>query len=97
MQIDPQAELTIKLADDGNAYSFKPWTVRQMRTYQALVSDKELQLTEFTDKALALLQDGYSGDGATLEDLQFMDLMKLLGKRYNACFASPEDKKKSES
>lgn len=97
MQIDPQAEVQIKLADDGKAYSFKPWTVRQMRAYQSLVSDKELQLTEFTDKALALLQDGCIADADKLEDLQFMDLMKLLGKRYQACFASPEDKKKSES
>ena len=97
MQIDPQAELALKLADDGQVYSFMPWTVRQMRTYQALVSNKDLQLTEFTDKALAILKDGFNGDGDTLEDLVFTDLMKLLGKRYNACFASPEDKKKSES
>jgi hypothetical protein len=97
MQIDPQAEIALKLTDDGKAYSFKPWTVRQMRTYQALVSNDQLQLTEFTDKALAALKDGFNGDADTLEDLIFTDLMKLLGKRYNACFASPEDKKKSES
>ena len=97
MDIDPQAELTLKLTDDGKAYSFKPWTVRKMRAYQALVSNQDLQLTEFTDKALAILKDGFNGDGDTLEDLVFHDLMKLLGKRYNACFASPDDKKKSES
>lgn len=97
MQIDPQAELILKLTDDGKAYTFRPWTVRQMRTYQALVSNSDLSLTEFTDKALAALQDGFNGDADTLQDLGFVDLMKLLGKRYNACFASPEDKKKSES
>jgi hypothetical protein len=97
MDIDPQAELTLKLTDDGKAYSFKPWTVRQMRAYQSLVSNQDLQLTEFTDKALAILKDGFNGDADTLEDLVFHDLMKLLGKRYNACFASPDDKKKSES
>lgn len=97
MQIDPQAEIVLKLSDDGKAYSFKPWTVRQMRAYQALTSNNELQLSEFTDKALAVLKDGFNGDADSLEDLQFIDLMKLLGKRYNACFATPEDKKKSES
>ncbi len=97
MQIDPQAELTLKLTDDGKAYSFKPWTVRQMRAYQAWVSRDDLTLPQFTDKALDALKDGFNGDGDTLEDLSFIDLMKLLGKRYSACFASPEDKKKSES
>lgn len=97
MQIDPQAELILKLTDDGKAYAFKPWTVRQMRAYQAWVNRDDLTLPQFTDNALAALKDGFIGDADVLEELTFIDLMKLLGKRYSACFASPEDKKKSES
>ena len=97
MQIDPQAELILKLTDDGKAYSFRPWSYRQQRNYQSWSNDQDIVLSDYSDRVFDAVKETYNGNADDLLDMTFVDLMKLLGKLYNACFVSPDDKKKSES
>ena len=97
MQIDPQAEIALKLTDDGKAYSFKPWTYRQWRAWLTVRDAREVSIGEYMEKAFAKLVDGYVGDADELQDLTPVQVLELLALRGNACFPSAEDKKKSES
>ena len=46
MQTDTQAELILKLTDDGKAYSFRPWSYRQQRNHQTWSNDKGIGLAD---------------------------------------------------
>jgi hypothetical protein len=97
MQIDPQAEIVLKLSDDGKAYSFKPWSYRQWRAWITTRDSRDVPISEYMDKAFAKLAEGYLGDADELQDLKPVEVLRLLALRSDACFPSPEDKKKSES
>ena len=97
MNIDPQAEIVLKLSDDGKAYSFKPWTYRQWRAWIAARDNREVPISEYMDRAMSKLAEGYLGNADELQDLLPVEVLRLLALRSDACFPSPEDKKKSES
>jgi len=97
MQIDPQAELTLKLTDDGKAYSFKPWSYRQQRQHEAWMRNKDLENEEYSSRVVQSVCECYSGSPEEIEDLPYFSIRKLFGLLYAHCFIDPEDKKKSES
>jgi hypothetical protein len=97
MQIDPQQELILKLTDDGKSYSFKPWTYRQWRAWITARDCRDVSISEYMDKAMTKLEDGYQGNADELHDLTPTEVLRLLALRSDACFPSPSDKKKSES
>ncbi len=97
-------ECQIKTELDGHTLFHKAWRVREVMAFKALLK-REQTMTDFVDDTRTMVLDGLdSFDGKTgedaivlIDDLLPRDLMRILHSRSNQCYASAEDKKKSES